>query len=965
MSELNPSQKRIAEQTEGMILVDAGPGTGKTHTIVDRYINIISKDNVSSKDVILLTFTKNSAAEMEERIKGKLAGTEYASEAKFLQTSTFDSFCYSVVMESPESISRFFGIKEKLTRGARLIENDTLNQSYFSDFMDRFLADYGDDYGDQAILASQMINEVYGMINRLMSRGVVPLSRGWFGGNEGAIIKGDVERVFDKLQDMNKVKEKDKYVLASDISKLSPEDYANFNQEIDPESLISEDILREVAEDDRSDLLNMIHDVYYEYIRRSVNDNRLTFGLVSSFAFVVLYSDHKTRERMACRYMMIDEFQDTNGNQLMIALMLLKEPNLCVVGDWKQGIYGFRYVSTDNILYFEKRANEMLNILNDDRERVPFKIPEVKGLSLDTNYRSSQLIIDAAYSGLYIPATSNEKLDVAQLNKDITPIKAGRTDIGEDTAIEFAAADSMDDEVQEVLFRIDNYVNSGKYIIHDNGCTRQPDFDDIAVLCRSTNMCRAINEAAANAGIPVFLQGDVEIMSSREGKLALAWLKYVNNRNDLWGLGAILADLKYPLSEIRVMTTGEYDRRKPIPEEIEEMRISLIKKKRRITDLITSIFSYYDLNNDITQTIISVISSSHRNSLLTISDVIRMIETDIDKNTSYSVDGLLDRKAVVIQTAHKSKGLEYPIVILAGVESSVFPHTKQDGYSYFFSDLTGIRCRKEICRFGTNYMKLTNSWKTELVKKTVDVDHSEERRVLFVALSRAKQYITVTAGPKGSSFFKTLSNNHNIRCIGKGKRISIHKKESSSSIPRPLIDKFEKRRTNIGVHDILRFNEDAAPEEGCDEICGKGMEYGTMIHDIAYSMALKQDIEDSYPEISAIKKVLETVSDADLLYPEKECSLPFNEYNATLRGVIDLLAVYPDHVVIHDYKTDVEKTYEDEYKVQLSIYAHAASEFYKLPAKCVIDYLSRGETMEFDPIDKSVIAQRVKEYTDL
>ncbi|MDY0224142.1 MAG: PD-(D/E)XK nuclease family protein, partial [Candidatus Methanomethylophilaceae archaeon] len=102
-----------------------------------------------------------------------------------------------------------------------------------------------------------------------------------------------------------------------------------------------------------------------------------------------------------------------------------------------------------------------------------------------------------------------------------------------------------------------------------------------------------------------------------------------------------------------------------------------------------------------------------------------------------------------------------------------------------------------------------------------------------------------------------------------------------------------------------------------------------------------------------------------LLYPEKECSLPFNEYNATLRGVIDLLAVYPDHVVIHDYKTDVEKTYEDEYKVQLSIYAHAASEFYKLPAKCVIDYLSRGETMEFDPIDKSVIAQRVKEYTDL
>ena len=73
MSKLNPSQQAIADFLDGMLVVDAGPGTGKTHTIVERYVNLISREDVTPRDVLLLTFTRNAASEMEERIKKALS----------------------------------------------------------------------------------------------------------------------------------------------------------------------------------------------------------------------------------------------------------------------------------------------------------------------------------------------------------------------------------------------------------------------------------------------------------------------------------------------------------------------------------------------------------------------------------------------------------------------------------------------------------------------------------------------------------------------------------------------------------------------------------------------------------------------------------------------------------------------------------------------------------------------------
>ncbi len=957
MSNMNDSQRMIAETTEGMVVVDAGPGTGKTFTIVQRYVNILKKD-VNPNDILLLTFTRNAANEMGERIKSVLQtsmGSEedISQHSRFVETSTFDAFCYAIVMESPDVISDFFRLDDKLTRNARLQENETLNKDFFNRMYDEFVNNYGDDYGNIAALACDSSGDLYHLINKLMSKGIIPLGKGWFGGNDGDDLYGTRKALLDELINLNlegKLRTKDSVKKDKNDSSL------RFPFNIDCLN-VPEEFIDEAVNDNISELLRFIHDVYFEYIKKSVSENRLTFGLVSTFAFVSLYSSEETRKRMSHRYVIVDEFQDTNASQMMICLMLLKEPNFCVVGDWKQGIYGFRYVSVDNIINFEERCVRLRRFLNDDVTRIKFQIPEVQRMYLDTNYRSSSEVIDISFRSLTIPATKDEVMNPVLL-ENIKMISAGREDIGENTEVTFMSAKSKDDEVSATLCRIDEYVNSGKYLICDRktGEKRKPVYGDIAILCRNNKFCRAIRAKAEEVGIPVFLQGDVDTMSTREGKLALAWMRYVNNPKDNRGPAAILADMGYTLKEIKPMFKYEGREKVEYPEEITEQWKKLRPKKRRINDLLTSIFAYYGLNNDITQSIISTISSLHRNSLLTIPDIIRLMEDDINNNTGYSVDALLNKDAVIIQTMHKSKGLEYPIVIIAGVDQHVIPNYRSESGVFTFNDKLGIRCRKEY-RETNGYHDIGNSWKWNLLKKANENDYDEQRRLLFVALSRAEQYLTLISGSKPSSFFKGLLKEGDVVLDTSNQDIRSIVKPAEELIQKPNVPDIKPRKMNLSVHDLMRASEgfsfDSESFSG-----GKGAQYGTRVHAAAELMAKGIKPRENLPELEEVSKILDNLKDAEIL-TEVECCLPVDK--VMVRGIIDLIAIYPDRIEIHDYKTDEEKENEDEYRIQLTVYGLVAQQCYPdKPVECFIDYVSRKESVSFSPLDMKVIEDRVK-----
>ena len=163
----NESQKTIIARREGFVVVDAGPGTGKTHTVTARCMEIL-RDGLKGQKrrVAMLTFTKNAAAEMQERLIGRatkdyMDGIEQKpaaeqfrlrEEYKRIVTSiremfvgTFDSFCLSIVKRSPGTISRFFRFDEELTSSASTTENETINRVFFRRFISEWLEEYGSD----------------------------------------------------------------------------------------------------------------------------------------------------------------------------------------------------------------------------------------------------------------------------------------------------------------------------------------------------------------------------------------------------------------------------------------------------------------------------------------------------------------------------------------------------------------------------------------------------------------------------------------------------------------------------------------------------------------------------------------------------------------------------------------------------------------------------------------------------
>ncbi|MCL2712517.1 MAG: UvrD-helicase domain-containing protein [Methanomassiliicoccaceae archaeon] len=922
MTELNDGQRMISETTDGIVVVDAGPGTGKTHTIVKRYMNILKKD-VDPSEILLLTFTRNAAAEMEERVKSEMIRSGYSKKAASVRSSTFDSFCLNAVMESPETVSKFFKTKETLTRSAKLVQNETLDKEYFRNVYTKFIRRYGRMYGNVPALVGTSYDDLYNVIQRLMSIGVIPEYDGdWFC-RDKSILTGKKEELISLLNKM-------KISLSGDIS----------------EEKITKDVTekdkQEAVNDPRNELLRFIHGVYYEFIRSSISDNRLTFGLNALFAFIILYENKNIRKMMSFRYVMIDEFQDTNELQFLTSLLILREPNLCAVGDWKQGIYGFRYASIENITKFGERLELMKKFLNKGEKRILQKMPDALPLSLTENYRSSQLVIDTAFNALRCKASQDDTVDEKWLNEKVTELVSRRDT--EYSEIERICAPDDEGEIKAIIQKITEYINDPRYMIIENdGTARRPEYRDIAVLCRNGSMCIKIKDAAEGYKIPAHLQGDVSVMNTREGKLLLAWLRYVNDVNDIRGPVAILADAGYCLAELRTIFSENIK----IPDELKEQRKKLLRKRHRVNDLLTSIFLHHKLNNDITHSLTATISSAHGGNMLTIPGIIRLMEKDMAEGSKYNVDTLLDDRSVMIQTMHKSKGLEYPIVIVGGLRTSVMPSSQNKHGSIAFDPLYGVRITKEY-DISDGHHRIRNCWKWDIVKEATSTDKDGERRLFFVALSRAKQYITITSfSNRTSTFFRDVCDVPVRDNIPTPKAAPLGDVRSVNK--RPVLNEYERRRKRISLHEIIgRYEESGG---------GKGTEFGIRVHKDAQRIMNGMDASSDTDEIRYIKKIYDSVKNAKIL-TEIDCTLPVND--VVIGGRIDMLAIFDDRAEIHDFKTDMNRNNEDRYIMQLSVYAHSASSL-GMPVQCVIDYVSQNLSVNVPIMSISEIYTRIAE----
>lgn len=445
---------------------------------------------------------------------------------------------------------------------------------------------------------------------------------------------------------------------------------------------------------------------YKEYQKVLKNNNAMDFDDLLVNVVELLKSNQEVLKNYQnrLRYIMVDEYQDTNSIQFeFIRLLASANHNLCVVGDDDQSIYKFRGANIRNILDFEK------------------VFPEAKVVKLEQNYRSTQNVLDAANA-------------VISHNKGRKE-KALWTDKGGGNRLHFRQFDYALEEAEYIAYDVAKKKREGI-------C----DYKDCAVLYRTNAQARVLEEQFVHAGIPYNIVGGVNFYGRKEIKDLLAYLKTIDNGLDDLAVKRIINIPKRGIGATTIIRIQEYADGRGIGfyEALEEAEniVSIGRSAAKLQPFVTMIqvfrakaktYSLSELLKDVIETTGYVnqleadtdeeAQARIENIDELISKVVSFEEEHEDANLSEflaevalvaDIDNVdSDKNKVLLMTLHSAKGLEFPHVYLAGMEDGVFP----------------------------SYMSIMASEFKESDSEEIE----EERRLAYVGITRAKDDLTLTA----------------------------------------------------------------------------------------------------------------------------------------------------------------------------------------------------------------------------
>lgn len=444
-------------------------------------------------------------------------------------------------------------------------------------------------------------------------------------------------------------------------------------------------------------------EIYREYQEQLKKNNAVDFDDIIGLTVKLFNEDKEVlryyQERF--RYIMVDEYQDTNRAQFnLIRLLAGGHGNLCVVGDDDQSIYKFRGADINNILDFEKYFND------------------AKIIKLEQNYRSTQKILDVA----------NEVIKNNAGRKD----KRLWTSVKDGTKVIFNVYENGYEEARGIAEDI------AHRHLHD-----RKDYSDFAILYRTNAQSRALEEKLIEKNIPYRIYGGINFYARREIKDILAYLKTIDNARDDLAVKRILNVPKRGIGAASVAKVDDYAyenditfyvalrQAKEVPglqravSKVEGFvtQIEVLKSKSQyigVGKLIEEIIETVGYNDYIEAESESDEQATERRQNIDelISKAVQYEET-VDEP---SLSGFLEEVALVadidnldenndmvsLMTIHSAKGLEFPIVYLAGMEDGLFP----------------------------SYMSISTGDESDI---------EEERRLCYVGITRAKETLIMSA----------------------------------------------------------------------------------------------------------------------------------------------------------------------------------------------------------------------------
>ena len=470
--------------------------------------------------------------------------------------------------------------------------------------------------------------------------------------------------------------------LNLDSEKYTPKSFRNKISSLKNDLIMPEDFNR-YAKDDFDMLIKEVYPLYQEELR---NNNAVDFDdlLILPIKLFKENPDILLKYQERFKYILIDEYQDTNEAQYRLTRILASRyQNICVVGDSDQAIYGFRGANFKNILNFEK----------------DYKL--CKTIILKKNYRSTKVILDAANSVI--------KNNINRHPKDLESVK------GEGEKITYYRAKNGIDEVN---FIANTILDLEK---------KDVSLDDIVILYRTNAQSRVFEDELLKLNIPYRIIGAVNFYARREIKDLLAYLKVINNPRDAISL---LRSINTPkrgignktiediieksnnegISLFDAITSGKALTYKNIILELQEESLHL-----SLTELVEEVLSKSGLREELIKEN-SVEAETRLENLEEFKSITKAFEDKYGlislPDFLYEVSLISDntevtdsKNRVTLMTVHAVKGLEFNYVFITGLEEGLFPH------------LNSLESNSEI---------------------------EEERRLCYVAITRAREKLYIT-----------------------------------------------------------------------------------------------------------------------------------------------------------------------------------------------------------------------------
>lgn len=669
-SRMNPMQKKAIYAVNGPVLVLAGAGSGKTTVLVNRIANLIRFGNAYNSSYASFEPTQNDIELMKAYLNGET--NDLFDIEDLLSDRPAKPWQILAITFTNKAAKE---LKERLEKMLGPSANDIWASTFHSSCA-RILRQHGEKIGFSSHFT-----------------------------------------IYDSDDSKRLMKECQKF-LGIDDKFLSHKTILN-QISMAKDSLVSPYEFEKTYKNDVR--MSKIAVAYKEYQKRLKLADAMDFDdiIVNTVELFETCPDVLEYYQNKFKYIMVDEYQDTNHAQYkLVSLLADKYKNLCVVGDDDQSIYRFRGATIENILSFEDQYSDCLVI------------------KLEENYRSTQNILDAA----------NEVIK----NNEGRKGKELWTSNGAGDKINVITAYDETDEAKLIVEKIFSLTSESK----DDKFT----FSDIAILYRMNAQSNAIEQVLVRSGIPYRVIGGQRFYDRMEIKDALAYLAVVNNPSDEIRLRRIINTPKRGIGDATISKASDIasqlgltlyevcersDEFAALQKSSKKLMgfcsmINLIREESENINIVATFKRLMEESGYQTSLMLDTEKGEER--LQNLSELEKNLQNFVNENGEEStlndfleeialmtdIDNYnTDTDAVVLMTLHSAKGLEFPVVFIPGMEDNIFPSSR----SFMSND-----------------------------------DLEEERRLAYVGITRAKKKLNLCCA-RTRTVFGTTNRNQRSRFL--------------------------------------------------------------------------------------------------------------------------------------------------------------------------------------------------------